>query len=120
LGIGKRIKEAREELGLTQKELAEIVGVTASAIKNYETEISHPKEHILYNLIKALHVDANYLFQDELVGIEIKKDPVFTESLDKKHSKAIDIFYKLSIEKQDIARDYLQYLLDQQDKGEKK
>ncbi len=64
MGIGNRIKEARECLGLTQTELGDMVGVTGSAITNYEKEISHPKEPIMYKLIDALNVDANYLFQD--------------------------------------------------------
>ena len=64
MGIGKRIKEARENLGLTQSELAALVGVTGSAITNYEKETSHPKESVMYKLFNALKVDANYLFQD--------------------------------------------------------
>lgn len=64
MGIGNRIKEARETLGLTQTELGEMIGVTGSAITNYEKETSHPKELIMYKLIEALKVDANYLFQD--------------------------------------------------------
>ncbi len=64
MGIGYRIKEARENQGLTQTELGKIVGVTGSAITNYENETSHPKEPVMYKLIEALKVDANYLFQD--------------------------------------------------------
>lgn len=64
MGIGKRIKEARENLGLTQSQLASLVGVTGSAIANYEKETSHPKESVMYRLFEALKVDANYLFQD--------------------------------------------------------
>ena len=64
MGIGYRIKEAREQLGLTQKELGQKVGVTGSAITNYEKETSHPKEQIIYKLMETLGVDANYLFQD--------------------------------------------------------
>lgn len=64
MGIGYRIKEARERLGLTQTELGSKVGVTGSAITNYEKETSHPKEQIIYKLMEILGVDANYLFQD--------------------------------------------------------
>lgn len=71
MGIGKRIKEAREAKGLTQAELANIVGVTPSAITNYENETSHPKEPILYKLFGALNCDANYLFQD-VVNIKVR------------------------------------------------
>lgn len=70
MGIGSRIKEARERLGLTQVELGRIVGVTGSSITNYENNTSHPKEAILYKLLDALHVDANYLFQDEMSDVK--------------------------------------------------
>lgn len=75
MGIGKRIKEARENLGLTQSELADLVGVTGSAITNYEKETSHPKESVMYKLFDALKVDANYLFQD-VVNIPKKVNDV--------------------------------------------
>lgn len=64
MGIGYRIKEARERLGLTQTELGAMIGVTGSAITNYEKETSHPKEQIIYKLMETLNIDANYLFQD--------------------------------------------------------
>lgn len=64
MGIGNRIKEARNNLGYTQEKLAELLGVTKGAVANYENETSHPKEPIMYKLIETLNVDANYLFQD--------------------------------------------------------
>lgn len=64
VGIGRRIKEAREQAGLTQEQLGKMIGVTGSAITNYEKETSHPKEPVMYALINALGVDANFLFQD--------------------------------------------------------
>lgn len=66
MGIGKRIKEARERNNLTQAQLANKIGVTPSSITNYENGTSHPKEKILYDLMNALSVDANFLFQDEI------------------------------------------------------
>ena len=50
MGIGKRIKELRERAGLTQEELAQRLGVTPSAVGNYEREVSHPKGNVLYRL----------------------------------------------------------------------
>ena len=72
MGIGKRIKEARINKNLTQEELAKILGVTKGAVANYETEVSHPKESVMYALIEALGVDANFLFQD---CVKTKKSP---------------------------------------------
>ena len=40
MGIGKRIREAREMRGFTQKDLADKLGVTSSAIANYENNVS--------------------------------------------------------------------------------
>lgn len=54
MGIGFRIREAREALGYRQHELAKLIGVTASAVTNYEQDYSFPKEEILYRLIDTL------------------------------------------------------------------
>lgn len=75
MGIGYRIKEARENLGLTQTELGKMLGITGSAITNYEKETSHPKEQIIYKLMETLNVDANYLFQD-VVNIKSKENDI--------------------------------------------
>lgn len=73
--FGKRLKEARLALNMTQEDLAEAVGVTKGAIGNYESEVSSPKEPILIELMKVLGVDANYLYQDYM-----KSDQVLTST----------------------------------------
>ena len=79
MGIGKRIKEARLNRGLTQEELSRLLGVTKGAIANYENETSHPKEPIMYKLIEVLNVDANYLFQDAVNIPKKVNDVTFAE-----------------------------------------
>ena len=54
VGIGKQIRAGRERLGLTQGELAKQLGITKSAVGNYENEVSHPKEPVLYKLFLKL------------------------------------------------------------------
>lgn len=66
MSIGIRIKQARKKRGMSCKELAALVGVTPSAITNYENGISFPKPQVLCALFGALRVDANFLFQDYL------------------------------------------------------
>lgn len=66
MSIGSRIKERREELGITQTQLAELLGLTKGAIGNYETDANSPKASTLYKVFDVLKCDANYLFQDEL------------------------------------------------------
>ena len=90
MGIGYRIKEARERMGLTQTELGALIGVTGSAITNYEKEASHPKEQIIYKLMETLNVDANYLFQDA-VKIKAKLNDVTLAEYDHiKKYRALD------------------------------
>lgn len=69
MSINSRIKERREELGLSRNELADIIGVTPSAIANYENGISSPKIELLFKLFHALKCDANYLYQDEMTTL---------------------------------------------------
>lgn len=74
MGIGPRIKQAREAKKMTQSELATKIGVTPSAVANYEKETSHPKEAVLYAMFDALDVDANFLFQDVMNRIAVDLD----------------------------------------------
>lgn len=64
MGFGEQLRRRREELGLTRAELADRLGVTRSAVGNYETGVSAPKEDILLRLFDALQVDPNYLYRD--------------------------------------------------------
>ncbi len=64
MAFGERLRQRREELGMTRPELAERLGVSRSAIGNYETGVSAPREEVLLRLFDALGVDANYLYRD--------------------------------------------------------
>lgn len=66
MSIGSRIKERREELGITQIELAARLGVSKGAVGNYETDANSPKASIMYKIFQILRCDANYLYQDEI------------------------------------------------------
>ena len=64
MSIGKQMRLRREELGLSRAELAKELGVSPSAISNYENGVSSPKEDILLKLFNALRIDPNYLYRD--------------------------------------------------------
>lgn len=64
MGFGEQLRRRREELGISRTELAERLGVSRSAIGNYETGVSAPKEEVLLRLFDALQVDPNYLYRD--------------------------------------------------------
>ena len=64
MSFGEQLRKRREELGISRTELAERLGVTKSAVGNYETGVSAPKEEVLLQLFDALQVDPNYLYRD--------------------------------------------------------
>ena len=66
MSFGSRLKQRRKEMGLKQRELGKLLGITGSAIGNYENDFSSPKADILFKAFEVLHCDANYLFQDEM------------------------------------------------------
>lgn len=74
MSFAERLRERREELGMNQADLADILGVTKAAISNYENAISTPRPEILFNIFRALKCDANSLFQDELGDIINRKE----------------------------------------------
>lgn len=69
--IGKMIHELRKKQDMTQRELAEKIGVTPAAVGNYEQGISFPREEILYRLFSALNCTPNELFGYESRTISI-------------------------------------------------
>ena len=61
MGIGTKIRELRQRAGLTQEGLALKIGVTPSAVGNYERGVSFPKEEVLMALFGALDCTPNEL-----------------------------------------------------------
>ena len=57
--IGARIRRYRNESGMTQRELADEVGLTESAIRNYERDIRMPSYQQIERIAEALDVSAD-------------------------------------------------------------
>ncbi len=65
MGFCNRLKEARLAKNYTQEQLADIIGVAKSTYTGYEKGNREPNMLTISKLIKALDIDANYLWQDE-------------------------------------------------------
>ena len=63
MSFGEQLRRRREELGISRADLALRLGVSKSAVGNYETGISTPKEDILLQMFDALEIDPNYLYR---------------------------------------------------------
>ncbi len=86
MSFGTRLRDKRKELGITQPQLAEILGVSQSAIGSWETDTNSPRATLLYDLFDILHCDANYLFQDETRKLyQDKATPSEFENIIKKY-----------------------------------
>lgn len=59
--FGKRLKESREENGFTVRELAELIGVSASTVSKYETGVHEPKMQVIEKIAKILNVNPVWL-----------------------------------------------------------
>lgn len=51
MSFASRLRQAREQAGFTQQDLAKKLGVTKNAISNYENGVSSPKWEILVEIL---------------------------------------------------------------------
>ncbi len=68
--FGERLKQARIAAGLSQRALAEQVGLSAMAISKYENSRMSPSSDVLLRLAKALGVKIGYFFRPLQINVE--------------------------------------------------
>jgi transcriptional regulator with XRE-family HTH domain len=61
--VGARMRERRVMLGLTQQQMAELIGVTYQQAHKYEKGINRVAAGRLYKIAQALGVDVSYFFE---------------------------------------------------------
>lgn len=81
--FGNRLKELRLQAGLTQKQLAEQIGITKSVVSFYELRERTPSPDILIKLAAIFHVSTDYL-----LGLE-KGKFIDISGLDTEDEKAV-------------------------------
>ncbi len=59
--FAQRLRELRQEKGLSMKQLAKELGTTDAAISNWENEINEPKISYLRSIAMFFNVSADYL-----------------------------------------------------------
>jgi transcriptional regulator with XRE-family HTH domain len=62
--VSLKIRQRRIMLGLTQQQMAELIGVTYQQAHKYETGINRISAGRLYQIARALGVDISYFFED--------------------------------------------------------
>ena len=69
--IGSRIRKYREENNLSQKQLAEKIGVSNSRVSNWEPGLNRPDADILAAICMALDVSPSLLLGIQVTGDEL-------------------------------------------------
>ena len=81
--LGSAIKNFRKKLGISQKELSKLVGVTPSNISQIESNQVFPSIPTLYKLADHLSIDVGSFFKhrpDEQQQVFLKSDAVFIQA----------------------------------------
>lgn len=68
MAIGTRIRRLRKDVDMTQRELADEVGLTESAIRNYERGIRVPSDEQIEKIARALDVSADSIREIGVTG----------------------------------------------------
>ncbi|WP_418666891.1 helix-turn-helix domain-containing protein [Allofournierella sp.] len=93
--FGIRLKELREKRGLSQAQAAKRLGISRSAIANYENDLSQPSADMLKTLAVFYHTSVDYL-----LGLEERKI-VALDTLTKEEQGAMSAILDIIMDKRD-------------------
>lgn len=66
MSFGEKIKKLRENKGLTQVELAKMIGTSSKMVSNYEAKNMRPRKKEIYEkMAEIFEVNVNHLLTDE-------------------------------------------------------
>lgn len=70
--LGERIRKLRDERGLSQKQLADRLGVKKQTVSNWENGNAMPSMDMFVRVVELLHTTPNYLLGYEAkVGLDV-------------------------------------------------
>ena len=103
--IGKKVKARREQLGLTQQELAKKLGYKSkSTINKIELDINDVSQSKLIKLADALGVDPTYFIDFDTPSDNVPALKTYVEAFD-----------KLSDSSKEQALKYIEFLANQEE-----
>ena len=90
--VGRRVRERRREIGMSQEKLGNVLGVSFQQIQKYEAGTNRVSASRLWDITEALEVDVGYFFE----GIEKRtkrkakprKSPTATKAVRRKGRSA--------------------------------
>ena len=67
MDFGNKLKDLRLQAGLTQQQLADLIGVTKSVVSFYERQERTPSPDVLKKLAEVFHVSTDFLLDIDKV-----------------------------------------------------
>ena len=92
MNLGLRLKRYRTRKGLTQKEAAEIIGINAYQLGNYETNRSEPSIKILKGMSRAYQTSIDDLVGNKIDPSNATKDKYSGEEVAKVIQEFLDYY----------------------------
>lgn len=89
---GQRIQQARKKAGLSQKQLGEKLGLSASMIGQWENDLRNPKRETLERIADALNVSVAY-FLGYAPTHEIAKKDFFEGKIDAAIHNVLEVMF---------------------------
>lgn len=103
--FGGKLKEARKKTGLTQEELAELIGVSRAAVAKWETDNGLPDIENLKTVAGLLGVSIDYLLDDGgTIDLSVTKKAIDLEKHG--HGKRLSRMKKLEIKERIVREVY--------------
>lgn len=113
-GMAKRIKDLRQEKGLTLEQVADVVGVGKSTVRKWETGmIANMRRDKIADLAKALGTTPAYLMgweEDDSKKELSPNEPVLTEG----EEVLLDLFRRVPEDKQQLVLQMIRAALGSQ------
>jgi transcriptional regulator with XRE-family HTH domain len=106
--IGKKIQRAREELGLSQEELASRLGYTQAALSNYELGKRRLYLANIEQIAKELNKPLSYFLEDSPVRAPAEERQPQDETI----SEIIRLLSELPVEERHYLLEYIRWRRD--------
>ena len=89
MNTGEKLRSLRTEMKLTQKQVADRIGLAISAVSSYESGTRYPSYETLIKLSRMFHVSTDYLLgltekrSVDVTGLEDTEIELITQLVDK-------------------------------------
>lgn len=110
--LGERLRELRENLGLTQTYVAKKIKISNKVLSNYENDISSPDLETFKTLCSFYKTSS-----DIFLGLSFKEVTPSNNNITDEEKKILAYYNRLNEENKDSAKGYLVDLYRDEQKG---